>query len=89
MLVRFRAGHDPAAVRPARDRRLLADVVLVLDLAHQLLQHVLQRQQLHHPAVLADHEREMGPLPAKGGEHVAESVFCRAELGEHELHCEA
>ena len=58
--------------RPARRHRLRRGVVLVVDLADQLLDQVLQGDDAGGAAVLVDHHREVVPLPAhlrQGREH--------------------
>src|SRR5215213_11841118 len=51
------ADADPVLVEPLD--RLVREVELVLDLAHDLLQHVLERDDSLHRAVLVDHDRQV------------------------------
>ena len=53
-----RVGDD-AAVGPLDQRRRLRHVVLVLDLADDLLDQILDRHQTVDPAELVDHHRDM------------------------------
>ena len=59
------------------DRRLLG-VVLVLDLADDLLDHVLHRHQAGRAAVLVDHDGDV----TLGGLHVVQQVVDRLGLGD-------
>ena len=61
--------HAQGAVVETFDRRLF-DVVLVGDLAHDLLEQVLQRDQARGAAVLVDHDRHVELL----GAHLAEQL---------------
>ena len=61
---RHRAVDIDRAVR-LRPHALHRDVVLVVDVADDLLEDVLERHQPHHLAVLVDDQREVG-LAAPG-----------------------
>ena len=74
---RHRALDDEAAVRLADDAGD-GDVVLVGDLADDLLEDVLQGHDAHQAAVLVDDDGEMLAAPAEGLELVEQRRRVRA-----------
>ena len=54
---------DPDFVRGQPDQHRLLDVVLVLDLADDLLEQVLDRDQSRGPTVLVEHDRDVHLAP--------------------------
>ena len=62
------------------DQRLL-DVVLVLDLAHDLLEQVLDRDQARRAAVLVEHDRDVDLAPLELVEQVVDRHRLRHEHG--------
>ena len=84
------AVHHELAVAGALELGGLGHVVLVGDLAHDLLQDVLQRDQALERAVLVHHQREVG-VPAQELAHlvverggVGHEVGRHRHLGDHE-----
>ena len=72
------AALDPELVLGDHlDRRDLVGVALVLDLAHDLLENVLQRDDAGRAAELVDHDREMARAPLE----VAQLAVERLALG--------
>ena len=68
-------GGDPhRAVRQLLHRRPLEGVVLVGDLAHDLLEDVLDGDQSGEAAVLVDHDGDVDPLGLEVAEHLADRL---------------
>ena len=77
---RVERAHQHRAVVVALDGRLL-DVELVDDVAHQLLEEVLERDQPGRAAVLVDHDRHVELLLLHLAQEVGDLLGLGDELG--------